>query len=367
MLMGSCDSRNGQAAAVTRHITATLLSEAKHRLRADTLRIYLAGFSGGSRVASLTALTTPGIEGVIGCGAGFPGMNQVPAVRFNYFGCAGLGDFNLPEMTGLGRMLGQAGVSHYIMTFAGSHEWPPAGTFAMAMDWMTFRAMKEGKLKKDEELISAFMKQTGRIAGELTRTGKMFECHELLGFEISALEGIADLNEVKEQTGQIERNQDYIAQAERRSRVLAEEQADQQRMMNDLFAKDLKWWKNQVKILNGKQTGGGDQEEAMKNKRLLSFLSLLCYSNANAAIGQGNPEMVLKIIDIYETADPGNPEPNYMRSFLLMERSDTAASMAQLGLAIDKGFADRFRVLDQPQFQGLKEYRRYFDLVQKIK
>jgi hypothetical protein len=367
ILIGSCNSKNGQAPAESEHIVLTLLAEAKTRYDADTGRIYLAGFSGGSRVASLFAMTHPGIEGVIGCGAGFPGLNQVSAGTFSYFGCIGLADFNLSEMIRLGALLSQSGSNHFIQVFNGIHEWPPAETFGMAMDWMTMRAMQEGKIKKDNTVIETFRKRTEQEARNLSRDKKFLESHSALEYERSALAGIADQSAIMNELSDLEKRPEYWEQKALREKTLAGEQADQQKMMADLFTKDQKWWSSEVNRLRaGKKVSSGN-EECMKNERLLSFLSLLCYSNAHAIIKQGNTELAFRVIDVYETADPANPEPNYLRAFLFMERSDTVQSMAQLKKAIDKGFSDRVRLLDQPEFSGLKEYRPYFDLLQRIK
>jgi len=363
ILIGSDDSKNGQTAAETRNISTALFTEIINNYPSDTSRIYLAGFSGGSRVASLVALTNNKVRGVIGCGAGFPGLNRIPDEKFDYFGCVGLADFNLNEMVQLDNLLTKMSFRHFIITFDSTHAWPPGEIMEEGILWLTFNAMKDRIIKTDQKLIDSFRNRMDKKAKNILNEGKYLEAASIIGFELNALQGLADTTIISKSLTGLKQTPAYNRQSNLRSEMLATEQNEQQMMTGQLFVKDAKWWKNQI----SKYEKPGDVEENMKNKRLLSFLSLLCYSNANAAMKQYNTELSLKVIDIYELADPGNPEPNYLRAILFMHRNDTTMSMNQLQKAVSKGFSDKVRVMQQKEFQGLKEYRPYFDLLQKIK
>jgi hypothetical protein len=56
-----------------------MLEDLKQRFAVDDSVIYLAGFSGGSRVAGSIALTEGTIAGVIGCGQDFPILIKDPS------------------------------------------------------------------------------------------------------------------------------------------------------------------------------------------------------------------------------------------------------------------------------------------------
>jgi hypothetical protein len=103
------------------------------------------------------------------------------------------------------------------------------------------------------------------------------------------------------------------------------------------------------------------------NARLKAFLSLVCYSNADAAVKQRNREVAKTVITVYEMADPQNPEPNYLRAIILLQRYDSTAAVKQLEIAVSKGFSDKLRMMKQPEFQALKNSPEYFDLLQKMK
>jgi len=367
ILLGSNNSKNGQTAGETENIAMTLLTEVLNNYPTDTSRIYLAGFSGGSRVASLVALTHKEVKGVIGCGAGFPGLNRIPPVKFDYFGCAGMADFNLNEMLHLDESLKSMNFRHFIITFDGIHAWPPKEIMDEGILWLTFNAMKDRMIKNDDQLISSFKTKMDKQAGEWIKEGKFLEGVSIFELELNSLEGLADNRIINKVLIDLKNNSNYKKQLHHREDLLAKEQKEQQMMPEQLLVKDVRWWNSQIKKYESTGTPGNDFEENMKNKRLLSFLSLLCYSNANTSMKQNNADLSLKVIDIYELADPMNPEPNYLRSILLIRQNDTTSSLNQLQKAINKGFSNKVRIMQQNEFQGLKEYRPYFDLLQKIK
>ena len=367
ILAGSNNSKNGQTPEQTGIIVSALIKEFLSRYPADTDQINLTGFSGGSRVASLSALTHNEIRGVIGCGAGFPGLKQYPERRFDYFGIAGLSDFNLNEMVQLEASLQKNNFRHCFMTFNGPHAWPPSENMEMAILWLSFNAMKDGRIKKDDRLIGSALNKMTTMADDRIKEKNMLEAANILEYELNCLGGLANTSATGEKLNKVRQNPVYRKQLKHREDMLLKEKQEQQLMMNQLFVKDIKWWKDYINKYKTGEIHPGDVEEQIKNKRLLSFLSLLCYSNALTAINQNNTELSFRIVDIYELADPANPEPDYLRSILFMRQKDTVSSMNQLQKAVDKGFSDKLRVMQQDEFQNLRDYRPYFDLLQKMK
>jgi hypothetical protein len=103
------------------------------------------------------------------------------------------------------------------------------------------------------------------------------------------------------------------------------------------------------------------------NARLRAYLSLLCYSNVIAIMNQHNIPLAMKVNDIYGLADPGNTEPWYLGAVLTIQTGDTTGAIRQLGTAIEKGFNNRQRILQQPEFEKLQSRPDVFDLMKKIK
>src|SRR5450631_85410 len=106
-----------------------MMDDSQTRLSIDRNRIYTAGFSGGSRVASSVAIYDGGIRRVIGCSAGFPQLNKKLENKFDFIGIAGNEDFNMTEMKNLNHSLESSGMRHQFIIFNGIHEWCPKEIF----------------------------------------------------------------------------------------------------------------------------------------------------------------------------------------------------------------------------------------------
>ena len=111
------------------------------RFNIDPQRVYLAGMSGGARVATGIALGNRNIAGVIASSAGYPDSQPRASVSFAIFGTAGTEDFNYIEMRLLDRKLTSP---HFLAVFQGGHSLPPddvaaevAGHFDDLRGWLT--------------------------------------------------------------------------------------------------------------------------------------------------------------------------------------------------------------------------------------
>lgn len=118
-------------------------------------RIYLAGFSGGSRLATAIASSSNQIEGVIACGAGFiSSPSYIPSKQsFSYAGLCGERDMNYQEMLDVRSYLNHAKIHNTLFSFDGNHQWPPDEQLLMAFNWLEIEAIKKGNVKKSKDSI----------------------------------------------------------------------------------------------------------------------------------------------------------------------------------------------------------------------
>ncbi|MEQ1678031.1 MAG: hypothetical protein ABL876_15085, partial [Chitinophagaceae bacterium] len=126
ILAGSFNSKNFDAASSINSIPG-IIKDVMQRASIDASKKWLAGFSGGSRMASSYAATYEGITGVIGCGAGFAGPEFLTGRQnIPYAGIAGNTDMNLEEMVTIKEQLTNRNKDNLLLFFDGGHEWPPA-------------------------------------------------------------------------------------------------------------------------------------------------------------------------------------------------------------------------------------------------
>lgn len=144
--------------AAQRAAVRCLSQDTQARLNVDARRVYVAGFSGGSRLAAGLAescASEPCIAGVLAHGAGYPNP-EMPKRKtpYVYFATVGELDFNHAEMIELRNRLERAGVPNRLVVFPGPHQWGPAETWMEAFAWLNVQAMHQSSLAKDEAFIA---------------------------------------------------------------------------------------------------------------------------------------------------------------------------------------------------------------------
>jgi poly(3-hydroxybutyrate) depolymerase len=145
IVVGSNNSRNGSPEIP--RIVAALTTDVASRLAVDPRRVYLAGMSGGARVALGIALASKEIAGVIASSAGYPDSRVRKALPFPVFATAGVEDFNHLEMRRLDRELT---TPHRLAIFKGGHVWLSSELAVEAVEWMELHAMKSGLKGRDD-------------------------------------------------------------------------------------------------------------------------------------------------------------------------------------------------------------------------
>ena len=163
VVVGSNNSRNGST-EITR-IVATMTNDVAARLAVDPKRVYLAGMSGGARVALGIALASKDIAGVIASSAGYPDTRVRQKLSFPVFATAGTEDFNHLEMRRLDRELA---TPHRLVIFNGGHVWLSSELAVQAVEWMELHAMKTGLTPRNDAEIDRQL--TSRLASAGTGT-----------------------------------------------------------------------------------------------------------------------------------------------------------------------------------------------------
>jgi len=372
ILLGSCDSKNGMTGEATGQIARALLNEALKYYPADTARIYLLGFSGGARVASMAAMTDPLIKGVICCGAGI-GRSQMNITHIpDYYGVAGTGDFNMSEMVQLDGPMAAAGFRFFITTFPGIHAWPPEDVIEDGLVWHIGNSVRDGVLAKSPDYLSGLAAAFGARIESLKTQGLLLPAAGEYRKVVSILQGLAPVGSFIDSLSSLERDSAYLQRVHYQTLVLKREMEEQEELVRALQKENLSWWKTQILKCkeNEEHQARGEKwkytEDTLKNRRLLSFLGLICYMNASALVAQHDETGAEKAIGIYALAEPGNPEPEYLKAILLARRPDTAAAIGRLRVAVSKGFDDKMRMNAQPEFGNLKGSAGWQELMKSM-
>ena len=156
-----------------------MLAWAQARARMDTARLYIAGFSGTSRIAWALASQLHGrVAGIFGTGGGVSFSGNGPEMVFGadstfaFFGSAGTTDFNYDEMRWLATRLRLARVPSRMAWFHGPHSWPPRWLCEQGIDWLELRAILGGRRVADHAFVTRAIAHDADYADSLERTGQ---------------------------------------------------------------------------------------------------------------------------------------------------------------------------------------------------
>ena len=308
ILMGSNDSKNGLDMNTSGVIIDALFSETSGRYSIDSTRIYVMGFSGGARIASMIGLYQGGTAGVIGCGAGFPATNQPVRFKPDYISIAGNADFNMNELINLDKQLDEAKFTHASILFNGKHAWPPVEIMENAFIWTEFCSMRKGFIPKNDSMILNFVHMQEKIIGKDKETGDEVAEHNHLVNLIRFVDGLNSTEDFKNKLSTVENSSSYKKQQNRLQQLIGKEMKEQQALNDNFFSKDIDWWKKKITNYELRITKGKDSSDVWMCKRLKSYLSLLSYMSYNRVLSSNDTLAAKHAMEIYEIVDPENAD-----------------------------------------------------------
>lgn len=355
ILVGSYNSKNGNDWNTTSQIWSSLFSDISNRLPVNNQRVYTAGFSGGAKVASFIALNNFNISGAIANGAGFPEtQQQAPSGNFSFVGIAGTGDMNMTELVSLNNELDNTSLPHQLLLFNGKHEWCPLATMHDAFLFLEFNAVKQKKATVNADLVADFIKVHQQKINKYKIENKLLQYADENKLVATNLNGISsDYVAYESAYSSIIKSPAYQQQLAAYNNLLEVENNMKSNLAGAMQQNtDEIFWKQNVAALN--KASKASTENGAMNKRILSYLSLAAYSFSNRALNSGDNETASRYINLYKIIDPENAEAYYFSALVAARNKNTEAAKAELQLAIKKGFTDKQRFINQPEFVGIE-------------
>jgi len=360
VLAASNLSRNGQSIEQGLEFYNQLKNEVSDKLEIDAARIYAMGFSGGARVAVAAAIQHPEINTVIGCGAGFPEILQMPQPDFNYFALVGYEDFNLNELINNDRMLRRAGFNNQIVIYDGGHDWPPADILEEAFLAIEMYNMKAGIKEKNQTAIekaSAFYDERIKF---YTDRNRFFDAAETAGRAKAVLSELTDLRHFTNLDKTFKSEPQYREDLSAMVNTLERETGYQNNYMQAFSEKPIEWWREEIKQLKNPVR---NIFEARLNKRLLGFLGMVSYMLSSSAVAENRFAEAEKNIDIYRLLEPMNPEHAFLSAVLSMKNGDESLAIEYLKQARFLGFNNGDRLFEEPAFAPIKNNPEFLELL----
>jgi hypothetical protein len=365
IMVGSNNSKNGNDWPATENIWLCLSGDTRARLKLDSRRTYVCGFSGGAKVAGYIAIQHPGIAGVIAGGAGLPDGVTAADFNFSFTAVAGQGDMNLTELVGVNGELDKTRTPHRIIFFDGRHEWSPVNTMGLAFAGLRFDAMKSSLIPKDNAFINAYIAGSKKRLRAYELSDRLIKAAQECALSIAFLDGLTgQAGWFRQQAAALAANPKYLQQRQEQQDLLATEENIKADYMQHFQQDDGHYWATTIHDLQGKAEGYTAAEQMYQ--RLLAYLSLAFYSISNQLINRNDNATATHFVELYKMADPTNSEAWYFSAILDARDHQAPAAVNDLVKAAGCGFRDKSRLMQQPEFKGLLTPQNFSQIENKM-
>jgi predicted esterase len=372
----SNNSRNG---SLNNSIDAAnyMFDDVENRLSIDFRRIYTAGFSGGSRVAALMALTTKNIAGVIGCGAGFPSGKELPHGEldsFVYIGIVGKRDMNYLEMFDLEQELNSHKIVVRLITTDSDHNWPDPKIIDDAVAWLELQAMAKGTKTGEQAFIDYQFKNQTEEALKMGMNGEWFEAARQYRYLLRDFPNRSDIAQYRTRLDSIEKSKAFRKDVRNWNSIRAKELSMYKTFMvslNDavkaeIFTDSIQGlWKREIGILKRTERSQNKEEQCMA-ARLLSWLGIICWEEGKNSLKISNYRKAIVEYQILTMLQPDNAFSYYHLSRAYAFQNLNTESLTSLERAIKLGIKSRSVVENDSAFLKLKNDKHYKMLLNKI-
>jgi pimeloyl-ACP methyl ester carboxylesterase len=350
ILVGSNNSKNGNDWSVTENIWNRLFADIRQRLTIDDRRLYLAGFSGGAKVASYVAIQHPGIRAIVAGGAGLPDGVSAADFPFSFTILAGEGDMNLTDLVRLNADLGQTRTRHRVIIFDGRHDWAPAGVMDRVFAGWQLEAIHDGVLPRDPAFIERVVEADKAGAEGSIRGSRLIRAAQDCRVATSYLEGLTeDVAWFRQKSAMLEGDPRYKRQTQERETLFAREESMKTEYMRQFQQGDNAYWRRAIADLQAKALR--ETPEKGMYQRLLAYLSLAFYSISNQLINANRNDPARHFVELYKMADPANSEAWYFSAVLDAREGRIPVAGTDLQRAVSCGFRDKVRLRRQIEFQ----------------
>ncbi len=328
-----------------------LLNTAQKFLSIHDSMTYTGGFSGGARIASQVAFMQPVFDGVIAAGAGLQDQSAPNAQPLTYIGIAGLRDFNYLEVKQTYENFKQNHDNVYFFPFTGGHEWPPLEKLRKAMLVLTIQAHQKGYWDQ-KPLVSNQFDLLVQGFQEKLNQGQKIDAWQAGEDIITIFNSIKDVSIIEERVNQLKATEKVTSYQQQIDNVVQREDREKRKLYKAFEERSLHWWESEISSMQ-RTKNYGSRHVSNLNARLLNFISMMAYSNLEKAFSNKQFNQIPRLLKIYETADPENPDVYYFKAKHAALNNQSGQTLDHLKTAIKKGYDEPNKLKNDRLFRNL--------------
>jgi len=310
----------------------------------DSTNVFIAGFSGGARVATLIENRMNGIVATALCGAGPADINSWAGKSAPVMMFAGTGDFNYIEINSI-YTNPEVKRPRTLRIFQGTHGWPPAEAFEDF--FVLMKRFSDPDFRADERFFidrSNIYLHNGRPDIALYSAS-------------SALFAMGDENSAALKNFADSLGKNFPADfSKEMNRCINQESILQKRISSMFQNADTVRYFALVDSLNNQILLDSVSLNADVLRRAKAWCGIAAYSFSNQARNMNVP-FLFSILRMYEYTEPGNPDMLILMSAYYAGKKECMKSRIYLNQAKRHGFNDQKKLDSMKEFDNCEEIR----------
>ncbi len=301
--------------------------------------VYIAGFSGGARMA-LSFAQYHDVDGIIACGA-LVSANQIESINTTVFALTGMQDFNFIETAQYFFRSENTPENLRIELTDEMHEWPSEHELSNSIAYLIL-AENTKKIKcldigKTREQFGD--SQKSRI-DTLKKAGNYLSA-SLIAQNMIHLNDGESANQFQSIRNSLVYSEELNDELGRLRESIRFELTVRDTYLKALLSEDYAWWINEISSLNKKIRQDTDHYRNLAYKRIKAFLGIMCYTLTNKALQSGDTKSTGRLLSVYALVEPDNPDMFFFYAVYSKQTGRTEEVKIFLQKAIDAGFSDQ--------------------------
>jgi len=314
-------------------ILNTILNDVKDKYPVDET-IFLAGFSGGARMAMNYAQYYP-VDGIISCGA-LNTSDQIKEIHSPIISVAGMADFNFIEAAQYVFNPEQAPPNLNLSFTSNTHEWPSSNELLYALGLLFLHQNDKTICLTSKKSIAAYMKSQNVRFDSLIKANNLFEAG-LLARNLAKIEKTSFTSKLES----IEYNTNFNNELNRLRESIRFELTVRNAYYQALSEENQKWWETEIYSLNRSIVEEKDPYRNFALLRIKGYLGIMCYSLCNNSLRQDDMVAAERLLSIYRIIEPENPDMLYFSALFAYKTEHSDRVKELLLKAIQAGFTDK--------------------------
>jgi len=300
--------------------------------------VFMAGFSGGARMAMEFALTHHQ-NGLILCGA-LANPDQIKTLQCPVISISGMDDFNFIETAQYLFQEQSTPVNLKIELTNASHSWPESTMLANAFGFLRLSCQAADIPAIPKSQLKMYCQNQQSRIDSLKQKGDFLKA-VLVARNMSSTAPFNSEPAFATTFNLLKTNPEYISQLNRLGKCLNFEISVRQSYLDAFRTKDSLWWKNEIRTSEEKIKMEQDSYTKDTYRRIKGFWGIASYSLCKQAITEQNAEALNKILAVYRMLEPENPDMYYFSAFPSLWKGNNEAALLMLKRAVKAGFSDR--------------------------